>query len=72
MSGVKARLDYLTETKSKIKEAINNLGGNIDDTMAFDEYPAEIDKLIETEVIPQATLDNLVSNIGNINGEVVK
>lgn len=72
MNGVKARLDYLEDTKTIIKNAINSIGGNIDDTIEFDEYPSIIDTLIEEDTIPQSTLDNFVNDLGAINGEVIE
>ena len=72
MNGVKARLDYLEDTKTSIKDAIIEIGGNIDDTIEFDEYPSIIDTLIEEDTIPQSTLDNFMNNMEAINGEVIE
>ena len=71
MSGVKERLDQLSETKINIKNAINELGGNIKDQDSFRSYPEQIQKVIDTTIIPQSDLNRLTQAAININNEVV-
>ena len=68
MSGVKEKLDYLEETKSLLKDSINSLGGTLEDSTPFDEYPNQLPDLIETHVIPQSTVNTLTNTMLNING----
>ena len=68
-NGVADRLNYLEETKRQIKQSINNLGGTIEDDTPFDEYPDQIQNIINTQIIPQSELDNLMNKVININGE---
>lgn len=71
MSGVEERLQYLEETKTKLKDSINAMGGNLEDSTPFDEYPAQLPDLIEKNIIPQGTLDELTISLVDINGEEV-
>lgn len=68
MNGVEQRLNYLQETKSLIKDSINKNGGEITENTPFDEYSQQIQKVIDTTIIPQSTLVDLVEYTNNING----
>ena len=70
MSGIKDRLDYLEETKSLIKNAINSTGGSLTDETAFKDYPAQVQHIIDTTIISQETLDNLINVAKDINGDI--
>lgn len=70
MSGIKDRLDYLEETKSLIKNAINSTGGSLTDETAFKDYPAQVQHIIDTTIISQETLDNLINVAKDINGNI--
>lgn len=69
MSGIEEKLNYLEETKSLMKDTINNLGGSITDETHFRDYPTQIQHIIDTTIISQTTLNNLVNAVININGE---
>ena len=71
MSGVKDRLDYLEETKNLIKEAIITSGGTLSSESTFREYPEQIQHVIDTTIIPQSVLDELIEKSNIINGEEV-
>lgn len=60
MNGVEEKLEYLQETKKLIRDSINQNGGTITDATPFDEYSTQIQKVIETTVIPQSVLNDLV------------
>jgi len=68
---VKEKLDYLLETKELIRKSINNLDGNISEEADFDEYMEQIQTIIDTKVIPQSDLDNLMNLAENINGGAI-
>lgn len=68
MNGVEQRLNYLQETKSLIKDSINKNGGEITDSTPFDEYYQQIQKIIDTTIIPQSTLVDLVEYTNILNG----
>lgn len=68
MSGVEERLNYLEETKTKLKDSINSLGGTIEDSTPFDEYYQQIQKIIDTTIIPQSTLVDLIEYTNILNG----
>lgn len=68
MNGVEQRLNYLQETKSLIKDSINKNGGEITDSTPFDEYYRQIQKIIDTTIIPQSTLVDLVEYTNILNG----
>ena len=68
MNGVEQRLNYLQETKSLIKDSINKNGGEITDSTPFDEYYQQIQKIIDTTVIPQSTLVDLIEYTNILNG----
>ena len=70
-NGVEDRLNYIEETKGLIKQSINNLGGTIEDDTPFSDYPEQIQHIIDTSIIPQSELDNLVNEVIDINGEEV-
>lgn len=70
MSGVEERLNYLEETKTKLKDSINAIGGTIEDSTPFDEYPNQLPDLIEKNIIPQSTLDSLMETVAHINGSI--
>lgn len=42
---IQAQLDYLKETKSQLKQSLQNKGQVIDDTKPFRDYTENIDKL---------------------------
>jgi len=71
MNGVEQRLIYLEETKNKIRDSINKVGGNLTEDAPFDEYHEQIAKLYKDNSISQGTLDDLMSQTININGEEV-
>lgn len=66
-SGIEERLDYIKETKSLIKQAIENYDIKIPDNTTFKEYPAYLDKITE-DFIKQEELDTLVKSCENISG----
>lgn len=68
MNGVEQKLTYLQETKKLIKNSINDNGGEIAEDTPFDEYPQHIQKVIDTKIISQSTLDSLTSSVLDING----
>lgn len=68
MCGVDEKLNYLLETKELIKNAINSTGGMIDDDTPFNKYYEPIQTIIDTFVIPQSDLDELVSMMISLNG----
>ena len=71
MNGVEERLNYLEQTKNKIKESINNTGGKVDDDTPFDDYYTQVQHIIDTTVIPQDTVNQLANLVLDINGEEV-
>lgn len=56
MGTIAEKSDYLIETKDKIKESINNLGGNIDNSTTFREYAEELDTIYSN--LPKVTGEN--------------
>lgn len=58
---VKTRLEYLNETKNLIMNSINNIGGEITEDTPFSQYPIILENLINNSIIPQSTLNNLIS-----------
>ena len=63
------RLNYLDNTKSMIRLAINNAGGVVDESIPFSSYPNIIQNIIDAEIIPQSTLNAFVNTAIDINGE---
>lgn len=55
MGTIVEKSEYLTETKDKIKESINNIGGSITSETTFREYAQE--------------LDNIYDNLPKVSGE---
>lgn len=66
-SGIEERLDYIKETKSLIKQAIEDYNIKIPDDTTFKEYPTYLDKITEG-FIKQEELDTLVKSCEDISG----
>ena len=56
MGTIAEKSEYLTETKDKIKESINNLGGSITSETTFREYAEELDTIYSN--LPKVTGEN--------------
>ena len=47
MASINEKINYINETKSLIKDELNNLGSEIDDETTFREYVDKIEDLYE-------------------------
>ena len=68
------KLTYLNQTKTLLKEAINNLGGDIDNETTFREYAEELDTIYSTlpKVIGEGTEVTLTPTLKGKLGIVEK
>lgn len=66
---LKNKLNYLNETKSLLRQAINSLDGNITEDDPFYIYPDKVQDIINTTIIPQSSLNELVKKVISINNE---
>ena len=60
--------DYLANTKSLLKEKINDLGGNIDNTTTFREYAQELQDIYDN--IPKTTDTGTNLSLSTIKGKM--
>lgn len=68
---IQEQLDDLLNSKSDIKAAINNNGGEVTDETTFREYPDEIQKIIDKSIVPYSDLEDTINLVFDINGEEV-
>ena len=70
-NGVDNRLNYLNETKSILMTSINNIGGSLTKDSLFKDYSNQLQNIIDTTIVSQAALDDLIEEVEDINGEEV-
>ena len=68
---IQDQLDELLDSKSNMKTAINNYGGEVTDETTFREYPTEIQKVIDNSIVPYSDLVATINIATRINGEEV-
>ena len=68
MGTTSEKLTYLAGTKTELKEAINNLGGNIDNTTTFREYAQELDNIYDN--IPKTTGEDTNLSLTTLKGKM--
>ena len=70
MTTTQEKLNEILYTKSKLKEAINNAGGNISDNTNFGEYPREVESIYANvkTIYTSSEMDSLLTsnNVGKI------
>lgn len=70
MSGIQEKLDNITNSKAKIRDSIVNLGIEMPIETKFRDYPEYIRQVIDSTIIPQSDLNNLVSSLKEVNGNI--
>jgi len=68
---IQEQLDDLLNSKSDIKTAINNNGGEVTDETTFREYPEQIQEVIDKNIVPYSDLEDTINLVFDINGEEV-
>lgn len=71
MSDLENRLNYIEETKDLIRISINNIGGTLQENSPFKDYPIQLSNIIGENPASQSTLNNIMNNVININGQEV-
>lgn len=72
MNGIQERLDYLSATKSMLKDSINKTGGSLSSDAPLSDFPGQVQYLIDTTIISQTELDTLTNSVITLNGEDAK
>ena len=68
MGTIAEKLTYLNETKSELKDSINNLGGNITSETTFREYATELQDIYDN--IPKTSGENSNLSLTTIKGRI--
>lgn len=68
MGTIAEKLTYLNETKSELKDSINNLGGNITSETTFREYATELQDIYDN--IPKTSGEDSNLSLTTIKGRI--